>query len=253
MSCVQESLYGVQLSTVKVAARGQLSRTLVVDRALALADDEGLDAVTIRRLATELDVTPMALYWHFRTKDDLLASMADRLLDDVEIPAAQGSWPELLRGGITALVSALRPHPQVAPLVALRMVQHPTGLALTEMALGALDAAGFSTADAAQLAGHALTTAIVLVTGDQVDDSGSTAEREDELAAKGAFLRGLPVDRYPHVVAAAAALTHCDDVDRFYALGVDVFVAGLEGLARSGPARAHHRRAVGATRRRSNA
>src|SRR5437763_5942986 len=65
---VQTTPYDVQLSTVapsKTATRPSLSREVVADRALALADTDGIDAVTIRRLATELGVTPMALYWHF--------------------------------------------------------------------------------------------------------------------------------------------------------------------------------------------
>ena len=52
--------------------RPRLTRAAVVDRALALVDKSGLDALTIRKLATELGVTPMALYWHFRGKDELL-------------------------------------------------------------------------------------------------------------------------------------------------------------------------------------
>ena len=57
------------------AERGRLTKQAVVQRALALADADGLDALTIRRLATELGVTPMALYWHFRNKEELLAGL----------------------------------------------------------------------------------------------------------------------------------------------------------------------------------
>ena len=73
---------------------------MVADRALAIADAEGIEAVTIRRLATELGVTPMALYWHFRTKEDLLAGLADRVLDDLEVPARSGDWAVDLRAAM---------------------------------------------------------------------------------------------------------------------------------------------------------
>ncbi|HEY5335301.1 MAG TPA: TetR/AcrR family transcriptional regulator C-terminal domain-containing protein [Mycobacteriales bacterium] len=237
------------MSPTKTATRGQLSRDVVVDRALAVADAEGLDAVTIRRLATELDVTPMALYWHFRTKEDLLGGTADRLLDAVAIPDGSGSWQHQLTCASTALVEAIRPHPQVAPLVKLRMLSHPSGLALTELALGALADAGFGTADASQIAWHALATAVLLVTGEPVDDSGASAdERDAQLRQKSALIKMLPAEQYPHLVAAADDMTHCHDDDRFFTLGVDLFVAGVEGLA---PTKVRPSRAPAAPRRRA--
>ena len=66
----------------------------MVDRALALGDAEGLEAVTIRRMRHELGVTPMALYWHFRNKEELLAGLADQIwaeLDTDVDPSA--AWP----------------------------------------------------------------------------------------------------------------------------------------------------------------
>src|SRR3978361_2253941 len=97
---VEATPYDVQLSTVtptKSATRPSLTREGVADRALALADADGLEAVTIRRLATELGVTPMALYWHFRTKEDLLEGLGDRVLDAVEVPEASGDWAADIR------------------------------------------------------------------------------------------------------------------------------------------------------------
>ncbi|MEO6701515.1 MAG: helix-turn-helix domain-containing protein, partial [Jatrophihabitantaceae bacterium] len=70
----------------------------MADRAIALADIEGLAAVTVRRLATELGVTPMALYWHFRTKDELLAGAADRVLESLQLPSeTRPTWTDELR------------------------------------------------------------------------------------------------------------------------------------------------------------
>jgi TetR/AcrR family tetracycline transcriptional repressor len=221
------------VSPVKQVARGQLSRDVVVDKALVLAAEDGLAAVTIRALANEFDVTPMALYWHFSTKDDLLAAMADRVLDSIRIEAASdASWSDRLRAALSGLVQALRSHPQIAPLVPTRITACPAGLALTEYALAALADAGFSTADAAQIAGQAMLTAITLVTSDRVDDSGtSAAERDEQLRVKQANIAALPTDRYPHLVAAAADLTQCADTEYFFGFGIDLFIAGVEGLA----------------------
>jgi TetR/AcrR family tetracycline transcriptional repressor len=221
------------MSSVKRATREQLSRDAVVDKALTLAAAEGLGAVTIRRLANEFDVTPMALYWHFKTKDDLLAATADRVLDSIQLESSDTDpWSNQLRAAVTGLVQALRADPQIAPLVPNRILASESGRALTEHALRALAVAGFSTAQAAQIAGQAMLTAITLVTADGVDDSGTSApERDQHLRTKQASLVALPPGRYPHLVAAAPDMTRCADAEVFFGFGVDLFIAGVEGLA----------------------
>jgi TetR/AcrR family tetracycline transcriptional repressor len=218
----------------KIGARASLTRDVVVDRALALSDTEGMEAVTIRRLATELGVTPMALYWHFRTKEELLAGVADRVLDGVELPEPIGKWAPDLRAALVALVDAMRPHPQIAGLVAQRMLEHPNGLALTEAALRLLSEAGFAPEPASYLAMQALRSAIAMVTGDEVDDSGVSAEQRDaHLRHKQASIASLSPEQYPTLVSHAVAMTYCADVDKFFDLAVDHYVAGVQGLAPS--------------------
>jgi TetR/AcrR family tetracycline transcriptional repressor len=223
----------VTSNPVKSATRGQLSRDVVVDQALAVAAGEGLGAVTIRRLATELDVTPMALYWHFKTKEDLLAATADRVLESIVVAPSEGlTWSDQLRAALTGLVGALRENPQIAPLVPARMMACEPGLDLTEYAMRALALAGFSTGQAAQLAGQALLTAITLVTSDGVDDSGTGVdERNQQLRTKEAMIAALPPAQYPHLVAAAPDFAHCANPELFFAFGIDLYIAGVEGLA----------------------
>jgi TetR/AcrR family tetracycline transcriptional repressor len=222
----------VNVPTSNTEVRPALSRGVVADRALALADSDGIEAVTIRRLATELGVTPMALYWHFRTKEDLLAGLGDRVLDDVRIPEPTGDWAADLRAALVALVTAMRPHPQVARLVGERILAHPQGLELTERALSLLGEAGFAPEPASYLAMQALRSAIGMVTADQVDDSGMTAEeREARLRAKRAQLALLSPQHFPALTAHADAMTYCPDVDTFFDLAVDLYVAGVRGLA----------------------
>jgi TetR/AcrR family transcriptional regulator, tetracycline repressor protein len=224
------------LSTVppKTASRPALSREVVADRALDIADAEGIEAVTIRRLATELGVTPMALYWHFRTKEDLLAGLADRVLDGLELPGRGDDWADDIRAAMRALVTAMRPHPQVAYLIPARVMQHPKGLDLTELALQTLSDAGFTTRQAGQLAMQAMRAVVGMVTSEPVDDSGRSAEQRDaELRTKRAHLTSLPPERYPRLVEHADAMTYCPDVDEFFDFGIDFYVAGVRGLAPS--------------------
>src|ERR1700757_1784677 len=144
-------------------ARERLSRDTIVDGAIALADAEGLDTVTIRRLAQDHKVTPMALYWHFKDKGELLDGVAERLFADVRLPAPSPKpWPEQLRSILEALLNALRPHPEVAGLVSDRVLSSEAGLTVAERTLALLRHAGLSTERAAQVGGYLLNAAAPL-------------------------------------------------------------------------------------------
>src|SRR5215470_14881812 len=110
-----------EMDATKQAAetdRPRLSRATVVERGLAIGDEDGLEAVTIRRLAAELGVTPMALYWHFRTKDELLAALADRMWAEIDIQVdPDAPWFAQLRGLLESLVQVLRLHPSASTLL----------------------------------------------------------------------------------------------------------------------------------------
>src|SRR5215472_411442 len=93
------------------AERARLSKPAVVDRALALADADGLDALTIRRLAQDLGVTPMALYWHFRSKEELITAVADRIWGEIGTDVDPADpWPSQLRTIFESLIGVLRAH-----------------------------------------------------------------------------------------------------------------------------------------------
>src|SRR5689334_24253378 len=115
------------------ATRVRLSREAIVVGAIALADAEGLEAVTIRRLAQEHGVTPMAMYWHFSDKDSLLDGLAEHLVEAVELPeASDAPWDEQLRDILRAFVRAVRPHPALASLVLRRILAAEPGLRIAE-------------------------------------------------------------------------------------------------------------------------
>ncbi len=213
--------------------KSDLSRASIVERALSVMDAEGPDAVTIRRVAQEFGVTPMALYWHVANKDELLAAMGDALLADVTPPPAVGPWSTQLRGVIEALVEGLRRHPAAAELVFPRILVTTPGLRITEFTLDLLQKAGFTVAQSADVARMGLQTAMMLVT--QLPGSETQAaqdERDALLAAKRAHLYALPADEYPLVREAADALTDCEDAEAYYAFGIDLYVEGAQALLR---------------------
>ena len=224
--------------TSREADRVRLSRAAVVERALALSDADGLEAVTIRRLATELGVSPMALYWHFRTKDELLAALADRVWAELDIhvdPAAP--WAAQLRGLLQSLVRVLRQHPSASTLLlANEKMTGEAALAATEVTLNVLHHAGFDAAKSAAIARHGLFAALMLVMSEPGRAPGMT-EAECAEANRRAKVRLalLPPDRYPHVIESAGHLTSCEDPDEHYEFGIDLLIAGVESIAAAGP------------------
>jgi TetR/AcrR family transcriptional regulator, tetracycline repressor protein len=216
------------------AERTRLTRTAVVDRALALADASGLEALTIRKLATELGVTPMALYWHFRGKDELLEGLAERVWSEIDIsvdPAA--AWPDQLRGLLESLLAVLRAHPAASELLMRKhtlSVGEPAQRA-TEVALEILRSAGFSPADASAIAMSALWSGIMLVMSEPGAESLDEDERAEMQRKKQVTLATLPPAKFPRLVECAVPLTNCDDPAGHYEFGVEMFMAGVTALA----------------------
>ncbi|EXG81249.1 TetR/AcrR family transcriptional regulator [Cryptosporangium arvum] len=214
------------------AVKERLTRERIVDCAIALAGAEGLEAVTIRRLAQDQGVTPMALYWHFKDKDRLLDGIAEKVLSDVTLPAGSGGpWHEQLRHLLSELLTVLRAHPAVADLVKTRFLLSEPGLQLAERALGLLRGAGFTPEQSAQLSGHALQTIVALVTQEPGLMVGEDpAAREDHIRLKRASLQALSPDRFPNMVASADAFTDCGNEPAYFELGLDLFIEGVRGV-----------------------
>jgi TetR/AcrR family tetracycline transcriptional repressor len=221
-----------------VISKSDLSRTAIVERALEIADTEGIDAITIRRISKEFGVTPMALYWHMQNKDELLEAMGDALFADLaadvdpELP-----WSEQLRALVERLVTALRAHPGAVHLAFPRVLVTDPGRQIAEAVFDLLRNAGFSVREAASVGTHAMRTAIMLV----VDEpgrafAGTEQEREELLSHKRAALAALPADRFPRLREAADVLLDCDDEDDYYRFGIDLYVSGVTRLAETRPA-----------------
>jgi TetR/AcrR family tetracycline transcriptional repressor len=219
------------VSIGKETAR-RLDPEKLVATALAIADTEGLDAVTIRHLAQQHEVTPMALYRHFSDKDDLLAAIGHRLLADIDLPEPNDeAWDRQLHAVLTAFVAALRPHQNTASLTLRRILVAEPGLALAERTMELLTAGGFPLDYAAEVGRQSLCSLITLVTTEPgAGEDADPVVREDSLRVKRASLASLPPRRYPLVTGAADTLICPADTDRYYSLGIDLIVAGIRGV-----------------------
>jgi TetR/AcrR family transcriptional regulator, tetracycline repressor protein len=229
----------MKASEMQETERPRLSKVAVVDRGLALADAEGLDAVTIRRLAADLSVTPMALYWHFRNKEELLAGLADRLWAEIDINVdTAADWPDQLRGLLESLVQVLRAHPAATGLLLEGEKRtSEAAQAAIETTLEVLHRGGLNPEYAATIARSALFTGIMLVMSEVGKEPGmSPAEQAEHLRQMRVRLALLPPERFPRTIEAAGPLTACDDPEFHYGFGIDMFIAGVRAMAAQQPA-----------------
>ncbi|SHN34988.1 transcriptional regulator, TetR family [Actinacidiphila paucisporea] len=218
-----------------MAAHKRLNRDELVTTALAVADAEGLPAVTIRRVAQLHGVTPMALYRHFPDKEGLLVALAERLLSGAVVPEPdERPWHEQLRDVLGNFLDALRPHPNAAMLVFNGMVTTEPGLAVTERALALMAQGGMSVERSADAASQILGSLVALAIAEPGRDLGPDPEaNEDAVRAKRAALLALSPRRYPHIVAAADAMAACADQQLYFDRGVDLIVTGVRDAARA--------------------
>jgi AcrR family transcriptional regulator len=191
-----------------------LTRERIVDTAAALVDAEGLDAVSVRRLATELGVQGPSLYNHFGTKAEILDAVADAVIARVDVSAfGEYEWDEALRRWAHSYHAELSAHPNIVPVLAHGPGTRPAALAMADAVYGALIKAGWSPARAT----HIGALMRYLVTG----------------SALGSFALGFPDDpdlyeQYPHLHHAHRHADHRQRVDEgAFVLGLETLLAGL--------------------------
>jgi AcrR family transcriptional regulator len=212
----------------------KLSRATVAEHALKLADTEGLDAVTIRRLAQELGVTPMALYWHFKNKDELLLGIADHVLAGVKATRDPGDpWLSQLRAMVEVLVGAMRAHPSLhALLQAVDKQAVASFTRATNDALELLTRGGFGLEESYWVSSYLLHGSIGLVAAQPGCPTMMTPEQAVEWRRqKRLAMEQLPVDQFGMVVAFARTMDREPDVDEYYRFGIDLLIAGVEAIA----------------------
>jgi TetR/AcrR family transcriptional regulator, tetracycline repressor protein len=232
LPCTPYSCQVTSSSLPDPAERTRLTRAAVADRALTLADKSGLEALTIRKLATELGVTPMALYWHFRGKDELLDGLAERLWSELDLAVDRAApWTEQIRGLFESLVKMLRAHPAAPQLLLHSEKTTDASLKATELTLDILRTAGFSPEDASFAARSALWTGITLVMSEPGIKSLDDAERAEIQRQKQVALATQSPVKFPRLVECALPMTSCDNPEEHYRFGTDLFIGGLAAIA----------------------
>jgi len=211
----------------------RLSKRTVTENALKLADADGLDALTIRKLAQHLGVTPMALYWHFRSKEDLLEGVAEQVWGEIDTEVdPDAPWWAQIQAMMESLVSVLRAHPAAPQLLLEHEKRNEAALRATETMLEILRTAGFDATYASTIARSALWSGITLVMSEPGFKPELTAEERTEMQRRNQVqLAMLPTARYPRLVECAGPMTTCDDPEFHYQFGIRMFVDGVRAAA----------------------
>lgn len=199
-----------------------LSRPRIVRAAMCLVDEKGLPALTMRALATELEVSPMALYNHVRDKDELVDLMIDLMLGEVDTSVTEGDWLARLRAVVRSYHQALAAHHQLARAYGNRVGIGPHGLLVIERALELLLEGGFSPPEASD----AFCTLFNYTVGFEL--MGNIApQRESATREKAEYYPPLPSEQIPAITAVGPYLDGVRRPGRFD-YGLDLLLAGLQ-------------------------
>ncbi len=201
-----------------------MSREQIAEAALELVDREGLDALTMQRLAEQLGIGTMTVYGYFRSKDELLDAIVDAAVGDAQLPARTGPWREQLSELVHFAHQRLVAHPA---LVALRLrgpVLRPEALRFGEAVLDILYDAGFESAEAA-LSFRLLFTYLLGYAA--LSPSDTTEEQRRQAAAA---IAQLPEDMYPNLKRAADEASRAMAGEEAFAFGLERILDGLEKL-----------------------
>ncbi len=205
-------------------AKPALTRQGIVNAALAILRDEGLNKVTMRRIAEVLDTGPASLYVYVHNTADLHAQILDALLATVtdSLPS-RGMWHDRLKQLLTHYMLVLFEYPEIARMT---LTTHPSGpnyLALVEHILALLKEGGIPDRDAA----WAVDLLLLYATANAAEHSTrkSSSQAADEDSDLAAVIATVDANMYPHIARLGNELLSGKGPDRFQ-WGIDVFLAG---------------------------
>jgi TetR/AcrR family transcriptional regulator, tetracycline repressor protein len=216
--------------------RRALTRKRVVNQALALIAQEGVEALTMRALGARIGVVPGALYRHVRSKEQLQDLVVDGVLAEVDCDLDQAlPWTEQIKVLAHRLRDVLEDHPGVATLLKTRDPLGPHSLSLAEAFLLPLHDAGFPHREAGlafflivdYTIGFEVSSSRISVNEQRVQDA-ATRERLHE------FFRSLPDDRFPTLIALGEHVW-IDNRDERFTAGINALIDGLDGVQRLPP------------------
>lgn len=206
-----------------------LSAQRVVAEAIRLADREGMDGLTMRRLAGVLDAGAMSLYHYVANKEELLDGMVDVVFEEIALPDAGADWRAAMRQRAVSARQVLRRHPWAIGLMESRTSPGPANLRHHEAVIACLRRAGFSVV----MATHANWLLDSYVYGFALQEAGLPFDTPAEFAdmAEDVYLPQLPPDQFPYLSESAVALVAAGyDPAGEFDFGLDLILAALDRM-----------------------
>ena len=217
----------------KSGPRAPWTRAQLLRAAIDLADERGIESLSMRKLSQALGGGAMSLYNHVSNKDDLLDGMIDAVFAEIELPTRELSWKLTMRKRAISMRTVLTRHPWAIGLMESRRAPGPATLRHHDAVIGCLLDAGFSL----PLTAHAFAALDSYIYGFAMQEQSlafGTPEDTSELAR--AFLLQFPTEAYPHL--ARLTLEHVlqpgYDYGDEYEFGLDLMLDALDQLASQG-------------------
>ena len=215
--------------SAEAANRAPVNRERTLEVALALADSEGIEAVTMRRLARELGVEAASLYHHVKGKEQILDGLVELVAAEIELPKPSADWRETVSQRAHHTRAVLRRHPWAVSLMASRTSPGPATLGLLEAGIRCFREGGFSV----PLAAHAISTVDSYVHGFVLQEVNLPFRDESELAAMtAAILETFPASEFPNLfeMTVEHVLRPGYDYGKEFESGLTIVINGLVTL-----------------------
>ena len=211
--------------------REPLSRERILGTAMALADEGGVESLSMRKIALELGVVPMALYKHVANKDELLDGLVDVVVGEIDPPLPDADWKTTIRERALSARRALLRHPWASQVIESRTDPTPAVIEYMDSMIGIFRSGGFSI-DVTHHAMHAMGSRLLGFSQELFEDTA-----DDDPEAQAMMLQWM-ADRYPHITEMVEAISHddasvvgsgCDDQFEFE-FALDLMLDGLDRL-----------------------
>ena len=212
--------------------RVPLNRERVLRAALVLADTQGIESLTMRRLGQELGVEAMSLYNHVTDKEDILDGLVDLVFSEIELPPERVGWKTAARQGAISAREALRRHPWATSLMHSRANPGPASLRYQDAVLGSFRRAGFSLVVTA----HAVSVIDGYVYGFALQQANMLLHTPQQVAEVGEHLLRQMADEYPHLaeIITDHAMKPGYDYGDEFEFGLDLVLDAVDRLRETG-------------------
>jgi AcrR family transcriptional regulator len=218
-----------QQSEPSAEPRVPLNRERVLRAAVAIADERGIESLTMRALGEELGVEAMSLYYYVANKDQLLDGMVDLVYGEIELPSDEADWKTAIRDVAASAHDALSRHRWAITLMETRTRPGPANLRHHDLVIRTFREAGFSIKHAI----HAFSVLDSYISGFALQQLTLPFDSSEELAAAAeSILAQFPAEEYPHLaetITEHVTKSGYDYADEF-AVGLDLILDGIERL-----------------------